>query len=137
MNWCFIYSSVLIIKRAKIAYIQVCRYIYVYDLDNRSNGFHQIWNYIYFEDEKTIQIGLNLVKNRVLCLSVILFLNTNLVNLGNYSNDFHKIWHYMHFKHEKMIQIGLRLLKIGLPVCLSLNTTLVNIENRFNEFHKF
>ena len=52
----------LIIKRDKIVYIFsiivyiraiiVCRYIHIYDLENRSNDFQQIWYYVYFKDEK-------------------------------------------------------------------------------------
>ena len=90
----------LIIKQLKLyIYAYICRYIYIYNLENRSNDFHKIS----YEHEKMIQISLNLVKNWVVCLSVILSLNTNLVNLENHSIDFHKIWYFVYFKQEKTI----------------------------------
>ena len=79
---------------------------------------------------------LNLVKNRVVCLSVILSLNTNPVYLENHSKDFHKIQYYAYFKHEQTIQIDLCKKSNCLSVCLSVNTTLVNIESRSKDFHK-
>ena len=52
------------------------------------------------------------------CLSVILSLNTNLLNLENHSNDFHSILYYMHFKHEKTTKIGPNIVKSWIA-CLS------------------
>ena len=40
------------------------------NLENHCNDLHKIWNYMYFGHEKTIQIGFNLVKNGIVCLSV-------------------------------------------------------------------
>ena len=36
-------------------------------------------------------------------LSVILSVNTTVVNIENRSNDFQKNWYYIHFGHEKTI----------------------------------
>ena len=90
--------------------------------------------YTHFEHEKTIYIGLNLVKK--ICLTVCLSVcEQNSRKSRERSNDFQQIWYYMYFGYEKMIYIGLNLVKHWVA-CLSVNKTLVNLENHSNDFHK-
>ena len=76
--------------------MHICRHIHIYGLKKLSNDFHKIWYHMYFGYEKTIEISLNLVKNRIVGLFV----------RENRSNDFQKNWYFLFFGHEKMVGLN-------------------------------
>ena len=105
------------------------------NLKNRTNAFHKIRYKICFEYEKTMYIGLILVKKKKDCLPV----RERIFRL--YREPLYRLSQnlvlYIFLARQNDLDRFQPCKKWGCwYVCLSVNTSLVNLEDRSNYFHK-